>query len=112
MKRIDAIIRPQNLDTVKEHLAGIGVEGFTVAQVIGSGSHGTPREVYRNVGYEVQFSPKLLLTIIANDEYVPEIVDVIVRAARTGKFGDGKIFVTSLEEVIRIRTGEIDRAAC
>lgn len=109
MKRIDAVIREQNLDNVKTQLIRIGVEGLTAAKVMGFGQQ-KRTEVYRGVKYLVPFR-NLLLTIIARDDQVTEIVDAILEGARTGKIGDGKVFVSSLEEVVRIRNGEIGKAA-
>jgi len=109
MKRIDAVIRKRNLDNVKTQLMRIGVEGLTVAEVMGFGLQ-KRTEVYRGVKYVVPF-PNLLLTIIARDDQVTEIVDAILEGARTGKIGDGKVFVSSLDEVVRIRNGEIGKAA-
>jgi nitrogen regulatory protein P-II 1 len=106
MKRIDAIIRPQNLDAVKEQLAAIGVEAMTVTEVRGFGRQKGHTEVYRGTEYALDFVPKAMLTILASDCRVQDIVDAIVAGARTGKMGDGKIFVTPLDEVVRVRTGE------
>jgi nitrogen regulatory protein P-II 1 len=106
MKRIDAIIRPQNLDSVKEQLAAISVEALTIAEVRGFGRQKGHHEFYRGAEYAVDFIPKLMLTILAADNRVDEIVKAIIAGARTGKMGDGKIFVTPLDEVVRIRTGE------
>lgn len=106
MKRIDAIIRTQSLEEVKDRLAGIGVQGLTVAEVRGFGRQKGHTEVYRGSEYTVDLIPKLLLTIIASEDRVSEILEAIVGGARTGKIGDGKIFVTPLDEVVRIRTGE------
>jgi len=111
MKRIDAIIRQENLDNVRECLTSIGVEGLTVMDVLGFGRQMGRTEVYRGCEYRVDFHPKLLLTILTRDDQVDEIVEAIIKGARTGKIGDGKIVVTSIEEVIRIRTGEIGKAA-
>jgi nitrogen regulatory protein P-II 1 len=111
MKRIDSIIRPQNLDQVKEHLAEIGVNGLTVTEVRGFGRQKGHSEVYRGTEYALDFVPKVMLTIIAPDERVHDIVEAIVAGARTGKMGDGKIFVTTLDEVVRIRTGESGNSA-
>jgi nitrogen regulatory protein P-II 1 len=110
MKRIDAIIRSQCLNNVKDRLTEIGVEGLTVAEVKGFGRQ-KGREVYRGVEYTVEFLPKNLVMIIADDEHVPEIIEAIIAGARTGKIGDGKIFVTAIEEVVRIRSGEWNHAA-
>jgi nitrogen regulatory protein PII len=106
MKRIDSIIRPQSLDDVKEHLAAIGVQGLTVMDVRGCGRQKGHSEVYRGTEYAVDFVPKLMVTVLAADDRVEEIVEAILASARTGKMGDGKIFVTPLDQVIRIRTGE------
>jgi nitrogen regulatory protein P-II 1 len=106
MKRIDAVIRPERLDAVKERLASIGVQGATAAEVRGFGRQRGHTEMYRGTEYSVDFLPKILLTIVTSDELVDQIVDAIIEGGRTGKFGDGKIFVTALDEVIRIRTGE------
>jgi nitrogen regulatory protein P-II 1 len=111
MKRIDAIIRPQNLDPVKEELASIGVQAMTIVDVHGFGRQKGHSEIYRGTEYAVDFVPKLMLTILASDDRVDEIIRAIVAGARTGKMGDGKIFVTPLDEVMRIRTGEIGDSA-
>ena len=105
MKRIDAIIRSQCLNRVKDRLTEIGVEGLTVADVKGFG-HEKDRAVYRGAEYTVDFFPKNLVMIIAEDEQVPEIIDAIIAGARTGKVGDGKIVITAIEEIVRIRSGE------
>ena len=106
MKRIDAIIRPQNQEQVKEHLAAVGVHGLTVTEIRGFGRQKGHTEVYRGTEYSVDFVAKVMLTVIVQDERVHDIVDAIMAGARTGKMGDGKIFVTPLDEVFRIRTGE------
>jgi nitrogen regulatory protein P-II 1 len=111
MKRIDAIIRQQSLDDVRECLTSIGVEGLTVMDVLAFGRQMGRTEVYRGCEYRVDFHPKLLLTILTRDDQVDEIVNAIIKGARTGKIGDGKIVVTPIDEVIRIRTGEIGKAA-
>jgi nitrogen regulatory protein P-II 1 len=111
MKRIDSIIRPQNLDEVKERLAAVGVHALTIMEVRGFGRQKGHTEVYRGTEYAVDFVPKIMLTIIATDDRVKEIVDAIVAGARTGKMGDGKIFVSPLDEVVRIRTGETGDSA-
>jgi nitrogen regulatory protein P-II 1 len=111
MKRIDSIIRPQNLDQVKEHLAAVGVHALTVTEVRGFGRQKGHSEVYRGTEYAVDFVPKVMLTIIVPDDRVHDIVEAIMASARTGKMGDGKIFVTPLDEVVRIRTGERGDAA-
>ncbi|HET6141933.1 MAG TPA: P-II family nitrogen regulator [Candidatus Acidoferrales bacterium] len=110
MKRIDAIVRTQNLESVKDHLIAIGVEGLTVAEVKGFGRQ-KGRATFRGAEYVVDFLPKLHLTVIATDEQAPQVVEAILRGARTGKIGDGKIFISPIEEVIRIRSGEWNHAA-
>jgi nitrogen regulatory protein P-II 1 len=111
MKRIDAIIRPHQLEDVKNRLTGIGVEGITVSEVRGFGRQKGHTEVYRGAEYSVDLLPKIQLTILASDEQAPKILEAISEGARTGQIGDGKIFVTALEEVIRIRTGDRGEAA-
>jgi nitrogen regulatory protein PII len=111
MKRIDSIVRPHSIDEVRKRLTEIGVEGMTVTEVRGFGRQKGHTEVYRGSEYEVNFVPKLLITVVAPDELVPGILDAIIESARTGKMGDGKIFVTPLDEVIRIRTGDRGEAA-
>ena len=111
MKRIEAIIKPFKLEEVKDRLAGIGVTGLTVTEVKGFGRQKGHTELYRGAEYTVDFLPKVHLTIIAAEDQVTRIVDAIVEGARTGQIGDGKIFVTSLAELVRIRTGERGRDA-
>ncbi len=111
MKRIDAIIKPFKLDEVKERLAKVGVEGLTVCEVKGFGRQKGHTELYRGAEYVVDFLPKVQLSLLVPDERVTEIVEAIVSGARTGKIGDGKIFITAVEEVVRIRTGERGPAA-
>jgi nitrogen regulatory protein P-II 1 len=111
MKRIDAIVRPEKLHELKERLVAIGVEGLTVIEVRGFGRQKGHTEVYRGSEYTIDFVPKLLLMIIAPDDRVAGILDAIMETGRTGVLGDGKIFVTPLEEVVRIRTGERGQAA-
>lgn len=111
MKRIDAVIRPHSLEEVKNRLTSIGVEGITVSEVRGFGRQRGHTEVYRGTEYAVDFVPKILLTIVASDELVPKIIDAVTEGARTGKIGDGKIFVTPVDEVIRIRTGDRGESA-
>ena len=106
MKKIEAIIKPFKLDEVKEALAGIGIEGMTVSDVKGFGRTGGKREVYRGAEYIVDFVPKTKLEIVVRDEQVKLVVETIERAAKTGKIGDGKIFVFSVDHAVRIRTGE------
>jgi nitrogen regulatory protein P-II 1 len=106
MKRIDAIIRPNCLEAVKDGLVSIGVEGMTVAEVRGFGRQKGHTEVFRGTEYSVDFLPKIMVTILATDDRVAAILEAIAQGARTGKMGDGKIFVTPIDEVVRIRNGE------
>ncbi len=106
MKRIEAIIKSFKLDEVKDRLFQIGARGMTVSEVRGFGRTGGKREVYRGSTYTVDFVPKVRIQIVADDEMVHPIIDAIVSAARTGEIGDGKIFVSPVADVIRIRTGE------
>jgi nitrogen regulatory protein P-II 1 len=111
MKRIDAIIKPFKLDAVKETLAKAGITGMTVEEVKGFGRQKGHTELYRGAEYVVDFLPKVHLTVLVSDERVAETVDAIVEGARTGRIGDGKIFITAVEDVVRIRTGERGSAA-
>jgi len=106
MKKVEAIIKPFKLDEVKESLSGIGVQGLTVSEVKGFGRQKGHTELYRGAEYVVDFLPKVKLEIIVKDELVPQVVDAILKAAKTGRIGDGKIFVLPIDEVVRIRTGE------
>jgi nitrogen regulatory protein P-II 1 len=106
MKKVEAIIKPFKLDEVKESLSEIGVHGMTVTEVKGFGRTGGKKEVYRGSAYVVDFVPKVKLEIIVPEDSVRQVVNAIVEAAKTGRIGDGKIFVSSVDEVIRIRTGE------
>ena len=106
MKLVVAIIKPFKLDEVRQALTAIGVHGMTVTEVKGFGRTGGKKEVYRGSAYVVDFVPKVKLEIIVPDENVRQVVAAITEAARTGKIGDGKIFVSPIDEVIRIRTGE------
>lgn len=106
MKKIEAIIKPFKLEEVKEALAGVGVEGLTVTEVKGFGRQKGHTEIYRGSEYTVDFLPKLKLEVVLTDALLQPAIDAIIGAAKTGKIGDGKIFVGSLEETIRIRTGE------
>jgi nitrogen regulatory protein P-II 1 len=106
MKKIEAIIQPYKLEPVKEALHALSVQGMTVTEVKGFGVQKGIREVYRGMEYQVDFLPKVKIEIVAPDEKVQSIVDTIVAKARTGRVGDGKIFVYPVAEVIRIRTGE------
>ena len=106
MKKVEAIIKPFKLDEVKESLSAIGVQGLTVSEIKGFGRQKGHTELYRGAEYVVDFLPKVKLEIIAADEKVADIICAIEKAAKTGRIGDGKIFVLPVEEVIRIRTGE------
>ena len=106
MKLVTAIIKPFKLDEVREALSGIGVQGITVTEVKGFGRQKGHTELYRGAEYVVDFLPKVKVEVVVKSADVDACVDAIVRAARTGKIGDGKIFVYDLEQVIRIRTGE------
>ena len=106
MKKVEAIIKPFKLDEVKESLSAIGVQGITVSEVKGFGRQKGHTELYRGAEYVVDFLPKVKLEIIVRDEQVTDVVETIEKAAKTGRIGDGKIFVTNVEEVVRIRTGE------
>jgi nitrogen regulatory protein P-II 1 len=106
MKKIEAIIKPFKLDDVREGLSGIGVTGMTVTEIKGFGRQKGHTELYRGAEYVVDFLPKLKLEIVIADAQLDECIEAITNAARTGKIGDGKIFVSSVEQVVRIRTGE------
>jgi nitrogen regulatory protein P-II 1 len=106
MKKIEAIVRPFTLEAIKEELHKIGVAGMTVYEVKGFGRQKGHTEMYRGAEYLVDFLPKSKLEVLAHDDQVESVVDVVINKAFTGKIGDGKIFITSLEEVIRIRTKE------
>jgi nitrogen regulatory protein P-II 2 len=106
MKLVTAIIKPFKMDDVRSALADIGVQGVTVTEVKGFGRQRGHTELYRGAEYVVDFLPKLKLEVAADDEQVDAIVEAIIQSAGTGKIGDGKIFVTALEQVVRIRTGE------
>ncbi len=106
MKMVEAIIKPFKLDEVKEALTKAGVEGMTVSEVKGFGRQKGHTELYRGAEYSVDFLPKVKIQVLVPDEKAAQVVQVITDTARTGKIGDGKIFVTPVEEVIRIRTGE------
>lgn len=106
MKQIQAIIKPFKLDEVKEALTKVGIQGMTITEVKGFGRQKGHTELYRGAEYAVDFLPKVKIQILVPDEKAPQVVETIVQAARTGKIGDGKIFIVPVEEVIRIRTGE------
>ncbi len=111
MKKIEAIIKPFKLDDVREALSEIGVTGMTSTEVKGFGRQKGHTELYRGAEYVIDFLPKIKLEIVVQEEIMERCIEVITNAARTGKIGDGKIFVTSIEKIIRIRTGEEDREA-
>jgi nitrogen regulatory protein P-II 1 len=111
MKKIEAIFKPFKLDEVREALSEIGVSGLTVTEVKGFGRQKGHTELYRGAEYVVDFLPKVKVDVVVPDKLLDGAIDAIIKAARTGKIGDGKIFVTSVEQVIRIRTGETDEAA-
>jgi len=106
MKRIEAIIRPHRLDDIKDRLREMGVSGMTVCEVKGFGRTGGKTEVYRGSSYVTDFVPKMKLDIVVKEAMLQDVVEAIALAARTGKIGDGKIFITGVDEVIRIRTAE------
>ena len=106
MKKVEAIIRPHKLDDVKEALNDLGVMGMTVIEVRGFGRTGGKQEVYRGSAYVVDFVPKIKIEIVVEDAQVHGLIEAISAAARTGQIGDGKIFVTTVDDVVRIRTGE------
>ncbi len=111
MKQITAIVKPFKLEEVREALADCGVTGLTVTEVKGFGRQKGHTELYRGAEYVVDFLPKVKIALVVRDEDVDRCVEAVVTAARTGKIGDGKIFVTSVERVVRIRTGETDESA-
>ena len=111
MKMITAIIKPFKLDEVREALSTLGVQGITVTEVKGFGRQKGHTELYRGAEYVVDFLPKVKVEVVVPDKLLDQAIDAIVKAARTGKIGDGKIFVTKVDQVLRIRTGETDEAA-
>src|SRR5450432_3834073 len=111
MKKIEAIVKPFKLDEVREALSEIGVSGLTVTEVKGFGRQKGHTELYRGAEYVVDFLPKVKIEVVLGEDLLDRAVEAIVKAARTGKIGDGKIFVTSVDQVIRIRTGETNEAA-
>ncbi len=106
MKLVTAIIKPFKVDDVKEALKAAGVQGMTVSEVRGFGRQGGHTETYRGSEYQIDFVPKAKMELVVDDANVDQVIDVIVKAANTGKIGDGKVWVTSVEQIIRIRTGE------
>lgn len=111
MKKIEAVIKPFKLDEVKDALNEIGIQGMTVTEVKGFGRQKGHVELYRGAEYDISFIPKIKIEVVVTDSMVSKVVSVIQEKAKTGKIGDGKIFVMSIEEVIRIRTGETGDAA-
>ncbi len=111
MKKIEAIIKPFKLEDVKEALASVGVEGMTVSEVKGFGRQKGHTEIYRGSEYTVDFLPKIKVEVVLTESQVSSAVDAIVKAAKTGKIGDGKVFVSSIDNVTRIRTGETGEEA-
>ena len=106
MKKIEAIVKPFKLDEVKEALQEVGLQGITVTEAKGFGRQKGHTELYRGAEYVVDFLPKVKIEVVVDDSVVEQVVDAVIKAARTGKIGDGKIFVQNVEQVIRIRTGE------
>jgi len=106
MKRIEAIVRPHKIEDVKDALSEAGVSGMTISEVKGFGRQKGHKELYRGAEYQVDFVPKIRIDIVVTDEQVKPVTDVIVKAAESGKVGDGKIFIHPVEDAIRIRTGE------
>lgn len=106
MKKVEAIIKPFKLEEVKEALAGVGIQGLTVSEVKGFGRQKGHKELYRGAEYVVEFLPKVKLEIVVTDDNLKRVVDAILKAASTGRIGDGKIFILPVDDAIRIRTGE------
>ena len=106
MKKIEAVIKPFKLEQVKVALNSIGVTGMTITEVKGFGRQRGHKEIYRGAEYQVDFVPKLHLGVVVDDDLAPQVIEVIQKTAKTGKIGDGKIFVSNMEQAIRIRTGE------
>ncbi|MBU0632107.1 P-II family nitrogen regulator [bacterium] len=111
MKKVEAIIKPFKLEDIKDALADIGINGMTVSEVKGYGRQKGHSELYRGAEYVVDFIPKIKMEMIVSDEQVEKVINTIIESARTGKIGDGKIFVTDIDKIIRIRTGETDSEA-
>ena len=111
MKKIEAVIKPFRLEDVKDGLAEIGITGMTISEVKGYGRQQGHSELYRGAEYVVDFIPKIKLEVVVSADEVDNVVNTIVENARTGKIGDGKIFVTDIDKVVRIRTGELDNEA-
>ena len=111
MKKIEAIIKPSKLDEVKNGLSRLGVKGMTVTEVKGCGRQRGHKEVYRGAEYQIDLLPKVKIEVVIDSELLPQAIGLIQEKARTGEIGDGKIFVTPVETVVRIRTGEIGKEA-
>lgn len=111
MKKVEAVVKPFKLDDIKDALQEVGIQGITVTEAKGFGRQRGHTELYRGAEYIVDFLPKLLLTVVVADEMVDKVVEAIINSTRTGRIGDGKIFVSSIEQVIRIRTGETGEEA-
>ena len=111
MKKIEAIIKPFRLEEVKEALAGLGIEGMTVTEVKGFGRQKGHTEIYRGSEYTVDFLPKIKIEVVLADDRAKEAVDAIIKGAKTGKIGDGKVFISGIENAVRIRTGETGEQA-
>jgi nitrogen regulatory protein P-II 1 len=106
MKKVEAVVRPHLLDAVKTALQDVGIVGMTISEVKGFGRQKGHTETYRGSEYKVDFLPKVKIDVVVPDEIVEKVVEAVLKTAKTGRFGDGKIFVTSLDNVVRIRTGE------
>jgi nitrogen regulatory protein P-II 1 len=111
MKKIEAIVKPFKLDEVREALADVGVTGLTVTEVKGFGRQKGHTELYRGAEYVVDFLPKVKIEVVVVDKLVEPVIEAIIKSARTGKIGDGKVFVSEVQQVVRIRTGELNDAA-
>ena len=111
MKKIEAVVKPFKLEEVREALAEVGVTGLTVTEVKGFGRQKGHTELYRGAEYVVDFLPKVKIEVVVTEKMLESAIEAIIKAARTGKIGDGKIFVTSVDHVVRIRTGETNEAA-
>ena len=111
MKKIEAIVRPHRLDSVKAAVTGLGIEGMTILEVKGFGRQKGHTEIYRGAEYKIEFLPKVKIEVVVPDQLADRVVDAIVAAAHTGSFGDGKVFVSDLQDAVRVRTGEHGEAA-
>jgi len=111
MKKVEAIIKPFKLDEVKDALGQLGIQGMTVSEVKGFGRTGGKKEVYRGSAYVVDFVPKVKVEVVVSDSMIGQVIETILKAAKTGRIGDGKIFVVPIEEAVRIRTDERGEAA-